>query len=64
MGNLKFGPRPRPRMTNECKSPEFDEIQQKLLDSGLLNNEEPTGHRLLVRLSRFAAKFVRRMALI
>ncbi len=64
MGDLESGARPKPRRIDEFKSPEFDEIQRKLLDSGLLNNEEPRGHRLLVRLSRFAAKFVRRMALI
>ncbi len=63
MADLKFGPQPK-SSANEFKSPEFDEIQQKLLESGLLNNEEPRGHRLVVRLSRFVAKFVRRMALI
>lgn len=63
MGDLKFGPQPRPK-TTEFNSPEFDEIQQKLLESGLLNNEERRGHRLVVRVSRFAARFVRRMALI
>jgi hypothetical protein len=50
MKDSKFGPQRKRLPRNERKEKELEELQEQLLDSGLLRHSKPRGHRALLRV--------------